>query len=318
MTESTIKVIKLLNNCKGPLAAVFTIFSVAVGTFFAWSALTSHPIKTIKSFDQVDLDKIGPETLVVFDIDNTLVQLSDAYFSASTRQIRKSFFDSLLKLDRYKNLTESEVAYIKDFSLFSTPMPPVEKNIGGKISILQKKGVKVIACTHYKTGDTLKHTIEQWRFETLKKAGIIMSLSDQAFDFKGFQAHPKFYKGIILTDGQNPKGPLVAEFIKKMEFGVSKVIFFDDDKHFVESVFQAVCGLGLAFQGYHYLGMKHHGIKKSFDYDLALFQHDYLLEHGKWLSDEQATPLMEKRDRKVRGLINDALSGFFKNSFGLL
>lgn len=282
----------LMNSPK--LAGLMAIAVIALASGAVSVFVNLKPgVKMIKSFSEVNFQAIEPGSVVVFDVDYTLTQFEDSFCVKNGKEF-EDFYKSLLKFERYQKLGKSGLLKLRDSAILGIKFSLIEKGIAKQIKTLIDRGVFVIACTHAWTGKLGETTFEQWRFEILEELGITMSFADKVFDLQGFDKKPKFFKGIILTDRANDKGPLITASIEQLKLNPKKVMFFDDVEQFVKSVSASCKEKDLECEGYHYKGFDNFGNQKTLNYDLALFKHDHLLEHGQWLSDEQAEPLMQK------------------------
>ncbi len=240
----------------------------------------------IASFSEIDFNAIDKDTLVIFDVDETLIQPVDMYFINEGRPEAKAIKKKLIE-----NHPE-----IKDWRLYEDILikqvqrPLLEISIIEKINALQKIGVIVIAVTAMNTG---KHgsydRLEHWRYEHLGSFGFEGAFNDLIIDFESNGKKPVFYKGILATD-LSPKGPALFSFLDLIKDMPKKIIMFDDNKDFLESVAAESKKHGVQFQGYWYKGAH----EKAWDQALIDFQIEHLLKHKKWLSDEQVQELKHK------------------------
>lgn len=268
-------------------------FSLLIQTFII---LSNNSIQTIYSLNGVKeiLKNIDQNSLVVFDIDDTLIIPEDHIIN-----------DRFAHVELIKNLDEKTLSKIHMHSAQKL-IEPCSSEI---ISDLQKRGIKVIALTargHGKFHDILK--TEKVIFTKLLLLGIDLrnNFSGKiAFDkfninqfnkFNPDQIKPKFYKGIIFSFG-SPKGEVLAHFLDQINLKPTQVIFFDDLMHNLESVQKSMQDRGIKYQGFCYKGSHNHNI--SLDLDLIQFQLDYLNQTGLWLNDLSAKKLMPLKEAKL-------------------
>lgn len=189
--------------------------------FFGFSVLYTETIKEIVSIKQAqnELERADENTLVVFDIDKTLL-VSD---------VPISFMDQEIKFDS------------------------VEKETVEIIRNLQSRGVPIIALTH--SGSTPE--ICRWRVDNLQQIELDFSNSFALKEFEFdklpmiFDAYPSFYRGILCTGGI-AKGVLLAAFIQRIGWLPHKVIFFDDQFQFCLNVHLEMSQRGIPVQCYWY------------------------------------------------------------------
>lgn len=248
--------------------------------------IRSGSIHEINSFDVVDFNKIGSAgALVLFDVDETLIQPEDGYVRNAHSQRAKDFRESLKQ--RYSDIKDwNKLAGI---ILIEAKRPLIEPQVIDKIAILKKRRMTILAITAMNTG---KHEpygrLEEWRYQHLKSLGFQGDFQDQSFPIEGFGARPVFYKGIIATDLE-PKGKVLGVVLDKLKLMPSEILMFDDHLDFLESVEKECQKRHIAFVGFHYKGAK----KRLWDQDLIEFQADHLIHHQKWLSDQEASILMK-------------------------
>jgi len=171
---------------------------------------------------------VDQDSLVVFDIDNTI-----AIVSMGIEPWVKHKTDKLVK----KGLNRKEAFHfvLSMFFLISkfTTLLPTE-NSPEVICNLQKKVIPVIALT--KRGfPVCKPTVKG-----LKDIGIDLShngLLEKDLDLAVTHIG-KFSHGIIFA-GSNDKGKMLFLFFKKINYAPKKIVFVDDGMHQVESVQKA-------------------------------------------------------------------------------
>lgn len=224
--------------------------------------------------------------MAVFDVDETLIQPTDTYFinesSSQAQAIKKKLIESHPEIKDWRPY--------EDILIQQVQRPLLEPFIIEKINALQKIGVIVIAVTAMNTG---KHgnydRLEHWRYEHLGSFGFEGSFNDQIIDFEMNGKKPVFYKGILATD-LSPKGPALFAFLHHIKHMPKKIIMFDDNKDFLESVSTESKKYGIPFQGYWYKGAH----AKAWDQELIEYQIEHLMKHKKWLGDEQVQELRQE------------------------
>lgn len=265
----------------GAIGILSAFFGIWLLTYIA------RPIQTIHSFSVVNFNSIGTDTLVVFDVDETLIQPTDTYsINEHTPQGEKFRKKLLLKHPEIKNWD-----IYADISLREVQRPLVEPMIIQKISQLQARGVRVIACTFMNTGKYGPlEKMEAWRYEHLKSLGFQGSFSDLIIDVPLTNRKPVFYKGVLATDTLL-KGPVIMAFLDAIQYVPKKIIMFDDSIEYLESTLAECKKRNITFQGYLYT----RAIAKPWDEELIEFQAEYLIQHKKWLTDDEARALMDQQ-----------------------
>lgn len=252
----------------------------------------AQPIKTIHSFAEVDFNAIKTDTLVLIDVDETLIQPTDTYsINEHTPQAEEFRRKLLIKHPEIKNWD-----IYADISLREVERPLIEPMIIQKISALQKRGVPVIAVTAMNTGKFGPlERIEAWRYDHLKSFGFQGSFADLIIDVPLGNHKPVFYKGILVTDTLL-KGPVIVGFLDSIQYVPKKIIMFDDTIEYLESTLAECKKRNIAFQGYLYA----RAITKPWDKELIEFQAEYLIRHKKWLRDDEARTLMAQQKQSEK------------------
>jgi hypothetical protein len=253
------------------------------GQYRATSSNHSSFIQKIQSFKDVNFDTIQPDSLVVFDVDDTLIQPVDTILiNAHTAQAKK-FLEWLKKT--YPIDWDLAGSVFKHWQLYKAKSRLIEPSIIDTIEQLKTRDIPVIACTFIYTGyrGGTKEPLEKWRYNHLKSLGFEGSYTTKIIKFDVDNNHPVFYKGILATD-KVPKGIAIGAFLDAIGVHPKIIIMFDDTYDFLFSVQQECISRGIIFQGYQCQGAK----PKAWDEDLIKFQGRYLVEHGQWLSDQEA------------------------------
>jgi hypothetical protein len=247
----------------------------------------TNTIKNIQSYDQVNFEYItDPATVVLFDVDETLIQPEDTYLVNEHSERGIKFRQSLIK----KHPEIMKMHDIGGIILAQAARPLIEKDVINKISILKKNNINIFAITAMNTGKYSNiGRMEKWRYEHLKKMGFEGSYQNDDFYLPGFKRKPVFYKSIIATDLEE-KGEVLMVTLDKINLRPQKIIMFDDSLEFLYSVEKECIKRGIIFLGYHYNGAK----KKDWDEDLISFQAEYLIKHKKWLSDVEVKEKIRK------------------------
>jgi hypothetical protein len=193
------------------------------------------PISSFLEAEKV-IDSIDRKTLVVFDIDSTLIVpenplLHPKAFSAYKDVIRKLF--ASISPDQKHFLNHSIIAHT------SMTVEPLGVEM---IRKLQAKRIPMIAMTAAKQGrfDGGGKNFHEIRIEQLKKLGIDFSHSPfPDRKFSSLQAtygdFPCLIQGVSYSCGlHNSKGSVLEAFLNKVS-EIEKVILFDDKRKHLES-----------------------------------------------------------------------------------
>jgi len=198
-----------------------------------------------------------PQTLFVFDIDDTLI-INPSYGA------RK-------KTPHYHNI-KSFLKALRTFSrvVHEAPYVIIDPLILDLILSLHHKGIKMLALSHCITGSfgmgsDIIPSVPRWRYEKLKDSGIDFSSSFEnqeitfEYTMKMKTFHPLYYKGILFTD-YVCKGSMLGKFLETIRWKPSNVIFFDDKLTNLQAVQMAMHAKNIPFQGFLYKGPLHEKI----------------------------------------------------------
>ncbi|MBN2267324.1 MAG: DUF2608 domain-containing protein [Candidatus Babeliaceae bacterium] len=181
----------------------------------------------------------GPETLVIFDLDNTVIWPEEP-------EARDEWFAGQLSAYKKVGLTPDEA--IKRFlpthlkAHATSKIYNVDKDTPWLFTFLKENNVRVIALTARSIafiGITKKQ---------LKKADIKFSPGkngwNEYYEIDGLKK-PIFYTNGIIFAGGNPKGPTLELFLQKLAFKPKELIFVDDSRQHVESVAETAKKIGI-------------------------------------------------------------------------
>lgn len=206
-------------------------------------------------------DTADENTLLVFDMDYTLVMLKNPAFH---RPVFKKYIDWIEELE--KSLTPDEEAIYAGVFMPNGLLCTVEPQIPTFIKSLQDRHLKMIVLTASPVGKIGNlPSVEDWRSRELLRLGIDVSgsFSDNSpttFTFlnpaRGY--HPVFKNGILSTNGDaNTKGQVLMAFLELINWKPSKVVFVDDRLAQLSSMEKTISPLGIDHIGIHYRGAEH-------------------------------------------------------------
>jgi hypothetical protein len=232
----------------------------------------------IKKIDEC-LEHAKPEMLILFDIDNTLMETtqtlgSDQWFSH--------------RIEEYVNqgFSKEEALLVTRFEWVSiqykSNVQPVEPTTAQLIQKLQKNGWKVLALT------TRGLYLANRTIEQLQSIGINLAIPAFPHEMTFNEERGAMYRDGILFSAGTDKGPLLFQFLEKVHLQPKKILFVDDRKGHLQNV-EAFCNqhqipfLGLR---YGFLDEKVHQLRS----DLAQVQ---LARFGQLISDEEAESVLK-------------------------
>lgn len=260
----------------------------------------------LSSYRELDISKVTPNTLVVFDIDNTLLR--------QDRMIGTHQWGDYIKKRAVANGMTSEQAsqlQHKSFSELQTYLPtvPVEDGVRSILKELQQKSIAHFAFTA--RAPEIKQV-------TLKQLGVLEH--DFAINFpqvgQPSLLEEHLYQGVIFS-GSIPKGELLKKIVTNMKTPPQEIIFIDDRSYNLESVEGALVGSDIKLSSYRYGGAD--SVVASFDPALADLEYSFFKEYGLLLGDALAGELVVdvhkildlrfQEFKKIQGIAGASLSG---------
>lgn len=234
---------------------------------------------------------VRPGTVLVFDIDNTLVEASQMYGSD---QWFEYLVNNGIAEGKKLGLPEAEGkkrAIKRAIEIWQpvqkvTSVQPVEKETASLIEGFQKQGY----CTMGLTARPLD--IEEATQRHLRSAGINLAagckMPEQMKGFEGKQ-DVGWYNGVLFVGPGNDKGESLVHFLKSNGVQAERIVFVDDKSRNTDSVERACTKAGLDCINFRY-GAADRRVKK-FDPKIAEVQGQL---YGKILSDEEAARVSRK------------------------
>jgi hypothetical protein len=221
-------------------------------------------------------------TLLVFDIDNTILQTAQTLGSVQWADwYQKELVKKGIPNDEAGELTSREWVRINRVSK-SELVEAVTPNI---IANLQARGYQVLALTARPTSIALQTVRDLPRF------GVRFDRSWPNAKFQSPFPGAAYSSGILFAGQTNSKGAVLKEFLRQNGVRPAYVRFVDDKRKYVESVEEAMQASAIPYVGFRYGGADYR--VNSFDKRLATFQHAYFNRLGVILSDARAKQLMK-------------------------
>lgn len=250
---------------------------MAILAFSSPTAKALAPVvREVTSIRQV-LPAIRPQTLVIFDLDNTLMEPvqtlgSDQFFSYLVRQGTQSGLSEPVAKEKAIQIS----AAIQPLS----KVRPVEPLMPLLIQQMQRRGQRIFALTARP---------QPWAPGTLRQVASI------GVDFRTTAPDPQvssggeMINGVFFLKNGVDKGPALIAFLKQLNLRPSHVIFVDDKVNNVDSVSKALGQANIPHIAFRYGAAD--GRVKSFDPAIAEIQLNYFRQYRRFLSDEQAERL---------------------------
>lgn len=229
------------------------------------------------------LPAILPQTLVIYDLDNTLIRPTQTLGS-------DQWFRDLFDRAKASGATEKEAnraavgPWVKVQK--ATAVATVEAESPAIVSELQKSGHFVMGLTA--RPDSLADTT----FKQLKSVGYRLDAHPpvrEDLDVLNSQgavaAH--FSRGVIFVGPAGDKGQVLVEFLRKTGLDPQSIVFVDDRSGNTESVSRALSGAPYPHTEFRY-GAADAWVK-SYDSALAQRQWEHFEKTGRLLRDEETT-----------------------------
>jgi hypothetical protein len=189
------------------------------------------------------LNYVDSDTLVMFDVDNTLIE-------PKTTLGGVPWFDYMMDKFQKQGLSEPEAiekVYTAWMELqYIISVKPVEEQTPLVIKQLHERKVKTMGLTA--RGFMLAEKTD----EQLASVGI--SLADDTIFQEEiiFTQHTGFYKGVLSIQSHTDKGEWVTTFLERINYSPKKVVFVDDLHKFVVQVESAFIRKNVPFTGIRY------------------------------------------------------------------
>lgn len=277
------------------------IIMISITTLPVRSMLNAEVI-TIDSISQLakDFDSFDTQTLVAFDLDDTVINSKNSMFYLLYRNLEDfddAHKDFIIKLRQNFNQLDPDINKTEYCNIFAsavfakTDFIPTENNTVETITKLQDKNIKVVGLTASNTGKYgFVENMQKWRDITLNKVGLDFSKSfdiqDIEFDNlkKVFGYYPAYYKG-VLSAARNPKGKVLLEFFKKINWQPKKLIFVDDSYANCIEVEQEMQKIGIITKCFCYKAAYINKIK--INESVVQKQVEHWLKFNSFLSEEE-------------------------------
>lgn len=254
--------------------SIFALFTL-IQAFLAAEIIETNDIHDIKNY-------IKPETLVIFDIDNTLIEPvqtlgSDQWFY---HRLESSIAKGTNKNDALHK-TIAEWSAIQQV----TKVKEVQPGTKELIAELQNKGYIIMGLTTRGLGLSTR-TIDQ-----LQSVGIDLAVTAPTHaEIFFINNHSVLFRGGTLFTAGTHKGMALIKFLGQIKLAPESVVFINDKRQNIEEVDEICNKCQIPFIGlrYGYLDEK----VKSFKNDLA----DLQLKHfGYIISDDEAEKMLSEK-----------------------
>lgn len=209
----------------------------------------SAEVREIQSMSEI-VPSVSSATLLVFDIDNTLVEPTG---NAGSDQ----WYYYLVKAYRRDGLSE-EAAEEKagktwTRSLDIVKAKPVETLTPALVRSQQERGVRVMALTAREAGDALatRRQLKASGYDlparTVREEPLPLKKAELDSTLDGL-----FDNGVLYVGDGPDKGKALVGFLKKIGFAAEHVVFVDDKPHHAKNVDAALRAAGIKTTTFRY------------------------------------------------------------------
>jgi len=232
-------------------------------------------------------------TLVIFDIDEVIIETTDAILKPQHKPQFLKFEEELLE-----RTSKEKVLYLRSIIFEEQSIRLVQDKILDTFNNLKSRNINIIAITYIPTGPRGRIAkFEDWGLSRLSKFGIdfrkFNNLKDHTFsEIPAKNGVPLTKNGVTFT-ALATKGVLLDAVLKQNNIKPKKVIFIDDKLSNLQSVETTCKNLNIPFTGIQYTAVIKSD-KWKFDEELARLQFNILEKEHKWLSDQAARVQLAK------------------------
>ena len=216
---------------------------------------------------------LSVDTLVLFDLDNTLIESSHQFGSI---QWEENYRTELMDLGKSHD-DAHQIAHDLWFEVLpSIRMRLVDKEAPLYIQKMRQKGCVVLGLTA-RPPESACHTLPE-----LDRLGI--QFDDRYSDLEfSLNYTILFQKGVLYCGIYDKKSSALLALLKKLELSPKKIIFIDDKLSHVQDLKEALASVGIEYVGIRY--SKADLRVKQFDAKIAKLQKEAF---PKILSDDEA------------------------------
>jgi hypothetical protein len=242
---------------------------------------TASEIKTIHNLDEISTNDFSNKTLVMFDIDDVLIYPKDALLQN---------WRSEWKPEGMRKWTPEEdtIAWMNEKFQIMDPSGPK------LIDRLNEKGVPVIGFTTFAMDQTgMVKSIPEWRSKQLEELGLHFKIDKEIiFPTQDGFVPPSFEKGVLYCGNfykkdKDNQGKILSLYLDWIDWTPEQVVFVNDRRHNLETVKNELERRKISFLGFLYIPKNLDPI----DENVARLQHETIIKHKQWLSDEEAKKL---------------------------
>lgn len=225
------------------------------------------------------IDHLSPGSLVIFDLDNTLIEPIQQLGSVQWGEAHvKRLVDSGMSHEKAEEMTHK-----KSLTMLPTiKLRLIEEASPEIIKSIQEKGIVVLGLT--------TRWPEEAKFVHPELRRLRISFDHPFLNHAIAFGVPALYEnGVIFCSTRNKKGEILVHFLKEHNVKPKKIIFIDDKFHHIQSVEQALAPLHIEYVGIRYSGSDQR--VKEFDSRVTDFQWEHF---PPFITDEEATSVLKE------------------------
>lgn len=228
------------------------------------------------------LDEVDEDTVVFFDIDDTLLCRATMFSSSPWWHYCTAYVSKSLKNEERRK----SVITLVNHAALKTKCKPVDPQTSLIIKDFQERGIRVFGLTarYMCSSKPAEKAFDLFTKEELEEIGI------QFTPFVEGEILPCFRYGTIFTSSRL-KGPFLAGFLKLLGKDYKKVVFIDDNWSQIHSVQAALVDMQIQSVCFRYSKVEKDN--KKFDPLIGNIQLRELVENKKLLTNEEAQAIAE-------------------------
>jgi hypothetical protein len=233
------------------------------------------------------LKEIDQETLVLFDIDETTLTSKT---TLGTSAWWEHFIRKLAPTKEEKAQLTPFIMPIVHKVTQASQSRTVEPETAQLINSLQERGITVISLTGRCKEAPWDSNFAEYTRDQLQCLGIDFEKSIWPAGVRLDPANPpsNYAYGIIFTNFQ-PKGPVLLQVLKELNFRPKKVVMVEDLTEFLKSVDQSLAKENIPFVGFRYSHLDND--IKNLDPMIGNIQLYKLLSDGQYVGEEEAAEI---------------------------
>ncbi len=212
--------------------------------FLLLAPVARADVREIKSMAEI-VPELTPETLLVLDIDNTLVEPvgnlgSDQWYYYLVKAIARD------NKDLGADAAEAKAGEVWSATLATVKAKPVEALTPALVREQQKRGLKVMALTARGAEDAAA------TFRQLKEIGVDLTLTPVRKEGLATELKGLYSRGVFFVGEGPDKGKTLVAFLKKIGLRPAKIVFADDKPHHAKNVDAALAAAGIPSVSFRY------------------------------------------------------------------